>query len=66
MENKETGEQVEDNDFERLKKEGYFKQLGQPISLCQHCYCQTCFIGNKEHLVCCMCGHRMLKNPITY
>mgnify|MGYP001346067938 CR=1 FL=1 len=65
MENKEIGGQIEDNDFERLKKRGFFDSLGQSIQ-CLHCYCGRLHINNKEHMVCCMCGHRALVNSITY
>jgi hypothetical protein len=63
MENKETGEQIEDNDFYRMQLR---KQLGNPISACQHCYCGRITINGREHMVCCMCGHRTLVNPITF
>ena len=34
---------------------------------CEHCFCKRgLFIENQEHLVCCMCGHRRLVNPITF
>jgi len=66
MENKEAGGQIEDNDFYRLKARGYFEQLGKPITQCQHCYCSESMVNGKPHLVCCICGHRTLKNPITY
>lgn len=62
MENKETGEQIEDNDFFRMQ----LRKLNQPISRCQHCFCGSGFFNNQEHLICCMCGHRQLKNPITF
>lgn len=62
MENKETGEQIEDNDFTKMQ----LRKLGQPIQQCQHCYCQTVFVGGQEHFSCCMCGHRTLKNPIIF
>ena len=66
MENKETGEQVEDNNFERLKRKGYFNQLGNPIQHCQHCYCGRVTVNGREHSTCCMCGHRILVNPVIY
>lgn len=61
MENKETGEQVEDNDFERLKKRGYYHE-----QVCEHCYCKREMTSSGEHSICCMCGHRHLTNPITF
>lgn len=33
---------------------------------CQHCYCGCGIWNGQEHLVCCICGHRTLKNPITF
>ena len=33
---------------------------------CQHCYCGRGSWNTKEHLVCCICGHRTLANPISY
>uniref|UniRef100_A0A6M3LQU8 Uncharacterized protein n=1 Tax=viral metagenome TaxID=1070528 RepID=A0A6M3LQU8_9ZZZZ len=62
MENKETGEQTEDNDFTRMQ----LRKLGNPIQQCQHCYCGRIFINGKEHFVCCMCGNRTLVNIISY
>lgn len=64
MENKETGGQIEDNDFLKmqLRKLNYRPQYMQ----CEHCYCGEITVNAREHSVCCMCGHRTLKNPITY
>lgn len=33
---------------------------------CQHCYCGKGTWNGKEHIVCCICGHRSLANPISY
>ena len=33
---------------------------------CEHCFCQTAPHDAKDHIVCCMCGTRRLKNPVTY
>ncbi len=41
------------------------KQLGNPLQKCEHCYCESLFINSQKHIVCCMCGHRRLLNPIT-
>jgi len=62
MENKETGEPVEDNDFMRMQ----IKNLYQPSKVCQHCYCGRVIVNGKDHMVCCMCGNRTLKDKITY
>ena len=33
---------------------------------CQHCTCQTVFIGGQAHAMCCMCGYRyVLHNPMV-
>lgn len=61
MENKETGGQVEDNNFSCMQ----LRQLNNPIRQCQHCYCGRAILNSKEHLVCCMCAHRILSNPIS-
>ena len=62
MENKETGGQIEDNDFFKMQ----LRQSEQPFPQCLHCYCGRLTVNNQDHLACCMCGHRTLKNPITY
>jgi rRNA maturation endonuclease Nob1 len=62
MENKETGEQIENNDYYRMEME----KIKNPFIQCQHCYCGKININNQPHRVCCMCGHRQLVNPITY
>lgn len=31
---------------------------------CEHCYCGQGTWNNKEHFVCCMCGHRELVGVI--
>lgn len=62
MKNKETGEQIEDNDFSRMQ----LRKLGSPIGQCQHCYCVRVSVNKQEHFVCCMCGHRTLVNRISY
>ena len=61
MENKETGEQIEDNDYSRMQ----MRQLGKPITQCQHCYCGKITVNAQPHFVCCMCGNRTLVNHIT-
>ena len=62
MENKETGEKVEDNDFVRMQ----MRKLKMPTEDCQHCYCRKTTVYGKAHYVCCMCAHRTLVNPINY
>lgn len=62
MENKETGEQIEDNDFTRMQ----LKKLRNGIQQCEHCYCERLWVNNQEHSKCCMCGHRTLVNKISY
>ena len=61
METNDSGDHLKNNeDFN-----AQLRQLGTPIQ-CQHCYCGRTTINGKEHLVCCMCGHRTLVNPISY
>ncbi len=33
---------------------------------CQHCYCGHGTWNGREHIVCCICGHRTLANPVSY
>ena len=64
MKNKETGEQIEDNDFERIQKRMFhLRHFG---TTCEHCYCKRESTSSGEHIVCCICGHKRLANPITY
>jgi hypothetical protein len=30
---------------------------------CEHCFCQEENVKGKEHIKCCMCGVRRLKEP---
>ena len=32
-----------------------------PLPCDLHCHCQSVTIGDKPHMVCCMCGHRQLR-----
>lgn len=51
--------------MEMVKNQSYLGGLSQAFSRCQHCYCGSGIWNGREHLVCCICGHRTLKNPIT-
>mgnify|MGYP001592527182 CR=1 FL=1 len=31
-----------------------------PLPCDLHCHCQSVTVGDKPHMVCCMCGHRIL------
>jgi hypothetical protein len=62
MIDKATGQQIEDNDYERMQ----LRRNTQPLTQCQHCFCGEILINGKKHLVCCMCGRRTLKNSITF
>lgn len=44
---------------------GGVPQIGM-FPTCLHCYCGRGYWNGREHLVCCICGHRTLKNPVTY
>jgi len=62
MEDKQTGQQIEDNDDFRMQA----RKLGNSIPQCQHCYCGRSEVNGKMHMVCCMCGNRTLVNPISF
>mgnify|MGYP001582832108 CR=1 FL=1 len=32
-----------------------------PLPCDLHCHCQSVTVGDKPHMVCCMCGHRQLR-----
>lgn len=69
MEDKETGKRIEDNDDVKIQKRQMEQLRGGILGIptvCQHCYCGKITINDQPHLVCCMCGHRTLVNPIKY